>query len=439
MSRITLVLFLVILLDSSTIYCLRKAFPIFYTRHRSNILFWYFFVHLLLITGAVLGFLTLVPRIIRTISFVGLFISYFSKLFTLIPAIILLGLHVFQRQVTNEQTDTDVGNTYKSSDDQRLKDELESIKDLAFIEPGQQTTQIISRSAFIAKSGLVLAGLPLIALNAGMISGVYDYRVKHVNLLLPNLPYAFEGLTIAQISDIHSGSFYNKRAVTRGIDLLLSLKADIIFFTGDLVNDRIDEMKNYQDLFSKVKAPYGVFSILGNHDYGDYISWPSAKAKSDNLTILKKVHKIMGYDLLLNEHRKIKIGSDEIAILGIENWGALSHFPKYGRVDLALKGAEELPVKLLLSHDPSHWQAQVIPRFREIDMMFSGHTHGMQMGVRLTDFQWSPIQYVYPEWAGLYRSGHQQLYVNVGYGFLGYPGRIGILPEITLFKLSART
>ena len=427
MIRITLILFLIVVLDSSTLYCLKIAFPIFYTRHRIKILVWYFFGHLLLITGAVMGFLTLVPRIIRTISFVGLFISYFSKLFILIPTIILLCIRIFQIRVDSQ------------SEESLYVDSTESVaQDSAFIDPKQKSKQIISRSVFIARSGLLLGSLPLIALNAGMISGVYDYRVRNITLLLPNLPRSFEGLTIAQISDIHSGSFYDKRAVTKGIELLLSLKADIIFFTGDLVNDRIDEMKDYQDLFSKVKAPYGVFSILGNHDYGDYINWPSAKAKLRNLETLKKVHKIMGYDLLLNEHRKIKIGNDEIGILGTENWGALSHFPKYGRVDLALKGTEELPVKLLLSHDPSHWQAQIITRYTEIDMMFSGHTHGMQMGVRLNDFQWSPIQYVYPEWAGLYRLQHQQLYVNVGYGFLGYPGRIGILPEITLFKLSAK-
>ena len=427
MIRIALVLLVILVLDSSALYCLKNAFPVYYTRHRYKILVWYFFGHIILFTSATLGFLTLVPRVIRTISFVGLFISYFSKLFTLIPAVILIFIRVFQERGNNKLEES------------ALNSKSESIeKDSTDIDFGLKNKQVISRSAFIARSGLALGSLPLIALNAGMISGVYDYRVRKVNLVLPNLPRSFEGMTIAQISDIHSGSFYNKRAVSKGIALLLSLKADVIFFTGDLVNDRIDEMKDYQDLFSKVKAPYGVFSILGNHDYGDYVNWPSAKAKLNNLETLKKVHKIMGYDLLLNEHRKIKIGNDEIAILGIENWGALSNFPKYGRVDLALKGAEELPVKLLLSHDPSHWQAQIIPKFREIDMMFSGHTHGMQMGVRLNALQWSPIQYIYPEWAGLYRKGHQQLYVNVGYGFLGYPGRIGILPEITLFKLSAK-
>lgn len=427
MIKIALVFLILLVLDLSTLFCLKKAFPIYYTRHRNKILVWYFFGHIILFTGATMGFLTLVPRIIRTISFVGLFISYFSKLFTLIPSVILMVIHVFQERVDNRLEET------------ALNTNPESVaKDLTDIDFALKNKQIISRSAFIARSGLALGSLPLIALNVGMISGVYDYRIRQVNLVLPNLPRSFEGITIAQISDIHSGSFYNKRAVSKGIELLLSLKADVIFFTGDLVNDRIDEMKDYQDLFSKVKAPYGVFSILGNHDYGDYVNWPSANAKLKNLETLKKVHKIMGYDLLLNEHRKIRIGNDEIAILGIENWGALSHFPKYGRVDLALKGAEELPLKLLLSHDPSHWQAQIIPRFKEIDMMFSGHTHGMQMGVRLNAFQWSPIQFIYPEWAGLYHKGQQQLYVNVGYGFLGYPGRIGILPEITLFKLSSR-
>lgn len=293
----------------------------------------------------------------------------------------------------------------------------------------------ISRSSFIIKAGLLTAAIPLTSLTWGISSGAYDYKIKRRTLVLPNLPKAFEGIKLGQISDIHSGSFYNKKAVQGGVDLLLGEKPDFIFFTGDLVNDMATEMRDYQDLFSKVKAPLGVYSVLGNHDYGDYHfgGAPSA-AKAKNLEDVIKTHKIMGWDLLMNKHRRLKVDGEEIGILGIENWG-MGRFPKYGRMDLATKDTDDLPVKLLLSHDPSHWRQEVLKKYQQIDAMFSGHTHGMQFGVRTEHYQWSPIQYIYKEWAGLYREQNQQLYVNVGYGFLGYPGRVGILPEITIFEL----
>jgi Predicted phosphohydrolases len=293
----------------------------------------------------------------------------------------------------------------------------------------------ISRSSFIVKAGLITAAIPLTSLTWGISSGAYDYKIKRRTLVLPNLPKAFEGIKLGQISDIHSGSFYNKKAVQGGVDMLLAEKPDFIFFTGDLVNDMATEMRDYQDLFSKVKAPLGVYSVLGNHDYGDYHfgGAPSA-AKAKNLQDVIKTHKIMGWDLLMNEHRRLKVDGEEIGVLGIENWG-MGRFPKYGRMDLAAKDTADLPVKLLLSHDPSHWRQEVLKKYQQIDVMFSGHTHGMQFGVRTEHYQWSPIQYIYKEWAGLYREQNQQLYVNVGYGFLGYPGRVGILPEITIFEL----
>ncbi len=293
----------------------------------------------------------------------------------------------------------------------------------------------ISRSDFLAKSGIVLAAVPFTTLSWGIVSGAYDYRIRRQKLYLPNLPKAFHGMKIGQISDIHSGSFYNKTAVQGGIDMLLAEKPDVIFFTGDLVNNLASELKDYKDIFSKVKAPLGVYSILGNHDYGEYhFGLEPSVAKARNLELLKRSHHEMGWDLLLNENRKIKVDNEEIGIIGIENWGAGFRFPKYGDLDKALKGSEDVPVKLLLSHDPSHWRAQVLAR-PEIDAMFSGHTHGMQFGVRFKSFQWSPVQYIYKEWAGLYQENKQQLYVNTGYGFLGYPGRVGILPEITIFEL----
>jgi len=295
----------------------------------------------------------------------------------------------------------------------------------------------IPRSEFLMKAGLITASLPLASLSYGIISGAYDYRIRRQTIYLPNLPKAFDGIKLGQVSDIHSGSFYNKKAVSGGVDMLLKEKPDFIFFTGDLVNNRTSEVRNYTDIFSRIKAPLGVYSTLGNHDYGDYYSWPSAEAKKQNLKDMLTVHKNMGYDLLMDENRRLKVGGEEIGILGIQNWGALSRFPKYGRMDLATKNTDDLPVKLLLSHDPSHWRAQVLPEYPQIDMMFSGHTHGMQFGVRLEHFQWSPVQYIYKEWAGQYQENNQQLYVNVGYGFLGYPGRVGILPEITIFELKS--
>jgi predicted MPP superfamily phosphohydrolase len=297
----------------------------------------------------------------------------------------------------------------------------------------------IPRSEFLMKAGLLAGAIPLAALKFNMKSGLYDYQVKRHKLYLPNLPKAFDGMKLGQISDIHSGSFYNKKAVLGGVEMLMKEKADVIFFTGDLVNDLSGEMKDYLDIFSKVKAPLGVYSCLGNHDYGDYTDWQNIAGKIKNHNEIIAAHKHMGWDLLRNEHRRLKVNGEEIGILGIENWGEFSRFPKYGRIDLAVKNTDDLPVKLLLSHDPSHWRAQVLPHYPQIDAVFAGHTHGMQLGVQTAYFQWSPIEYIYNEWAGFYHEGPQQLYVNVGYGFFGVSGRVGILPEITIFELKAAT
>lgn len=311
----------------------------------------------------------------------------------------------------------------------KRKKPIEAAKETIAGEP-------ISRSSFLVKAGLIASAVPLSSLSWGIISGAYDYQIRRVNLKLPNLPSAFDGITMAQVSDIHSGSFYNKTAVKGGVEMLLAEKPDFVFFTGDLVNNLTNEVKDYQDIFSKVTAPLGVYSVLGNHDYGDYhFGRGSSPAKVKNLQDMIATHKIMGWDLLMNDHRRLKVDGEEIGILGIENWG-MGRFPKYGKMELATQNTDDLPVKLLLSHDPSHWRGEVLPKYPQIDAMFSGHTHGMQFGVRLKETQWSPIQYIYKEWAGLYAEQQQQLYVNVGYGFLGYPGRVGILPEITIFTLS---
>jgi len=318
-----------------------------------------------------------------------------------------------------------------------IKRSLSPQKVLAEQEQGSlpdRTDKGISRSEFLTKAGILIGASPLVPLSWGIVSGAYDYQVRRQKLYLPHLPAAFHGLRLAQISDVHSGSFYNHKAVLGGVEMLLGEKPDMIFFTGDLVNNVASEMRDYQDIFSKLKADLGVFSCLGNHDYGDYYyGREDSAAKRKNLQDIKAVHRVMGWDLLLDENRKIKINNEELCVLGVENWGT-GRFPKHGNLQKALLGTEEQAVKLLLSHDPSHWRAQVLDS--DVDVMFAGHTHGMQFGVRAEHIQWSPVQYIYKEWAGLYtEKQNQQLYVNVGYGFLGYPGRVGIVPEITIFEL----
>ena len=293
----------------------------------------------------------------------------------------------------------------------------------------------ISRSVFFTWAGIAMGGGLFATLLYGF-SNKYDYRVKKIKLSFANLPKAFRGLRILHISDIHSGSFTNKEAVTRGVDLALAQKADIVLFTGDLVNDKAIEMQDYMDVFSRITAPMGVFSTLGNHDYGDYTSWPSPEAKLQNLEDLKKVEAQLGWRLLMNEHVVLEKNGEKIALLGIENWSAFGSFPKYGKLAEAYAGTENYPFKILMSHDPSHWDAQIRPEYSDIDLTLSGHTHGMQFGVENPYFKWSPVQWFYKEWAGLYEEKNQKIYVNRGWGFIGYPGRVGILPEITLIELA---
>jgi predicted MPP superfamily phosphohydrolase len=294
--------------------------------------------------------------------------------------------------------------------------------------------QGIPRSTFLSWLGLGLGGTLFGTLLFGF-GNKYNYQVKKIKLKFNNLPDAFKGMRMVHISDIHSGSFQDIRAVNKGIDLILKQQVDLIVFTGDLVNDRATEMGSYQNSFGRLTAPLGVFSTLGNHDYGDYVQWPTAQAKIDNLEALKKVHANMGWRLLMNEHVVLEKNGEKIALLGIENWGAKARFPKYGKMDLAYPGTENIPFKILLSHDPSHWDAQILPEYPGIDLMLSGHTHGMQFGIENPYFKWSPVQWMYKQWAGLYEQGKQKLYVNRGYGFIGYPGRVGILPEITVIEL----
>ena len=294
--------------------------------------------------------------------------------------------------------------------------------------------EAITRSDFLSKTALIAAAVPFGTMAFGIISGAHDYRIRRRTISLRGLPRSMDGITVAQLSDIHSGSFFNKTAVKGGVEMLLKEKPDVIFFTGDLVNNQATEVRDFIDVFDKLKAPLGTYSVMGNHDYGDYHRWSSLHAKRQNFKDLIEAHRLLGFNLLMNEHKMIEVGGDKIAILGIENWGERG-FAKYGKLDLAHSGTEEAAVKLLLSHDPSHWDAQVRPQFSDIDLMLSGHTHGFQFGIEIGGFKWSPSQYAYKQWAGLYQEGSQYLYVNRGFGYLGYPGRIGMPPEITILQL----
>ena len=294
-----------------------------------------------------------------------------------------------------------------------------------------------SRSRFMAHFALFLGALPLTSLLYGMVRNPYRYKVYKQKIIVPGLPDKLKGLRIVQISDIHSGSFTFKEPVENAIQMINDLNPDLFFFTGDMVNDKAEEMMPFVEMFQGIKSKYGKYSVLGNHDYGDYVRWESPAAKSANMDQLEKVHEDIGFDLLRNEHRRINIEGFDLAIIGVENYSALPRFPKHGDLTQAYSGCEDCSFKVLLSHDPSHWRYEVTKDFSSIDLTLSGHTHGFQFGIEVPGFiKWSPSKYIYEEWAGLYQEGRQYLYVNRGLGFLGYPGRVGILPEITLLELT---
>lgn len=298
-----------------------------------------------------------------------------------------------------------------------------------------QAQRTISRSKFISQVAIAAAAVPFSTLMFGMVKGAFDYTTFRIPLKIPNLPPSFEGTRILQLSDIHTGSFGTPEKIKDAIQMVKSEAADYIFFTGDLVNDRSDEALPLMEALSEINSPGGVYSILGNHDYGDYMEWPDDESKLRNMELMYKIHKDLGWRLLMNENVILKKGTDELAVIGVENWSSKGHFPKYGDLSRAVKGTENVPVKLLLTHDPSHWEAEVLTKYPDIAVTFSGHTHGMQFGVEIPGFKWSPAQYMYEQWAGLYEAGHQKIYVNRGLGFLGYAGRVGIKPEITVFEL----
>ncbi len=294
----------------------------------------------------------------------------------------------------------------------------------------------MTRSTFFTKLALGLGGSAMGLLYYGM-SNRYNYKVRNIKVPIKNLPVALQALKIVQISDIHSGSFTDVAKVQAGINKINSLKPDLIFFTGDLVNNLAEEMTDYIAVFKQLSATLGVYSILGNHDYADYYyGYETSPEKVKNLAALKEVHRAMGWNLLLNENKIFTIGNAQLALIGVENIsGHNKRFKSYGNMAQAYQGTNAIPTKILLSHDPSHWDAEVKLKYKDVQLTLSGHTHGMQFGIDMPGFKWSPVQYVYRQWAGLYKEGESYLHVNRGFGFLGYPGRVGILPEITSISL----
>lgn len=296
-------------------------------------------------------------------------------------------------------------------------------------------TKLPGRRKFIRQTGLILAAIPFSSMIYGVARGKYDFRVNRMKLHFENLPDSFEGFRLVHISDIHSGSFDSEGAIRHGIELVNNEQPDLICFTGDLVNNDSREIEPFMEDFKKLNAKHGIYSTLGNHDYGDYKSWESPEAKEKNMELLHQYQEEMGFKLLNNENAIIEKNGQRIGIYGVENWGNRP-FPQRGDIDAALKGAEDVSFKVLMSHDPTHWDKKILKHPTHFDLTLAGHTHGMQFGVEIPGFKWSPIKYIYPQWAGLYEKASQLLYVNRGFGFLGFPGRVGIWPEITVFEFS---
>lgn len=293
-----------------------------------------------------------------------------------------------------------------------------------------------SRRKFNAQLALGLTTIPFFEIHWGLFRTAYNFKLHKHQITIPNLPKTFRGFKIVQLSDIHTGSLQSRHQLQKAIQLAMAQNPDVICFTGDLVNNRTDEVFPYLDDLKLLKAPCGVISILGNHDYGDYETWNSSAEKEANLKEMHAVHTQLGWELLLNSHLSIEKNDDKIFFLGVENWGANLHFPKYGKLDRAYFGLKKEDVKILLSHDPSHFDTEVTSKYKDIQLTLSGHTHGFQFGVEIPGYvKWSPSQYFYRQWAGLYRKGNQQVYVNRGMGCLGYMGRIGIRPEVTMITL----
>ena len=298
--------------------------------------------------------------------------------------------------------------------------------------------RIPSRRKFVSTLGWGLAAIPFASILYSIFKGKYNYKVWKYTLYFDNLPKAFDGYRITQISDIHCGSFDNYEKIRYGVELINSQKSDVILFTGDLVNNLANEVHNWKSLFATLQAPDGVFSIMGNHDYGDYSSWETSEAKQQNLEHLFQLQKQMGWQLLLNEHCYLERDGEKIALIGVENWGH-GRFSKYGDLNKAMEGVNTEDFKILMSHDPTHWQEVVLPENKDIQLTLSGHTHGMQCGIEIPGWlKWSPSQYIYKYWGGMYEEGGKYLNVNRGFGYHAFPGRLGVWPEITVIELKTK-
>ena len=298
--------------------------------------------------------------------------------------------------------------------------------------------RIPSRRKFVSTLGWGLAAIPFASILYSIFKGKYNYKVWKYTLYFDNLPKAFDGYRITQISDIHCGSFDKYEKIRYGVDLINSQKSDVILFTGDLVNNLANEVHNWKSLFATLQAPDGVFSIMGNHDYGDYSSWETPEAKQQNLEHLFQLQKQMGWQLLLNEHCYLERNGEKIALIGVENWGH-GRFSKYGDLNKAMEGINTEDFKILMSHDPTHWQEVVLPENKDIQLTLSGHTHGMQCGIEIPGWlKWSPSQYIYKYWGGMYEEGGKYLNVNRGFGYHAFPGRLGVWPEITVIELKTK-
>jgi len=291
------------------------------------------------------------------------------------------------------------------------------------------------RRKFVSQIALGLAAIPFTSLIYGMTLGKYNYKVIKQQIFFPDLPDAFNGFKITQISDVHSGSFDNPEKINYAIDLINEQESDMILFTGDIVNTHAKEMLPWIDTFNRIKEyQYGKYSVLGNHDYGEYVDWKTEKDKDANFEAIKGLYGKIGFKLMLNEHTFIQKGLDKIALVGVENWGV--KFKKAGDLHKASEGLTKEEFKILMSHDPSHWDAEVNKHPKDFHLMLSGHTHGLQFGIEIPGFfKWSPAQYVYEQWAGLYEKAGKYIYVNRGFGFHAYPGRVGIMPEISVIEL----
>ena len=319
-----------------------------------------------------------------------------------------------------------------------LEDLSRGASSLLHFFTSDQKIHFPQRRKFVSQMAIALGAIPFSSLLYGRYKGRYNYRVLNYTVEYENLPDGFDGFQITQISDLHCGSFDNTKKVAYGLDLIDKQKSDLVLFTGDMVNNKANEARPWVEFIAKIKAPYGKFSVLGNHDYGDYSDWENEADKKQNMEEMYQIHQDMGFDLLLNESRYIEKNGDRIALVGVENWGA-GRFKKAGDLEKSISKIEPNDFKILLSHDPSHWEAEVIPHAYPFHLTLSGHTHGFQFGIEIPGWiKWSPIQWRYKQWADIYENKEQKLNVNRGFGYLAYPGRVGIWPEITVITLKKK-